>query len=260
MSTLLNFTPPPGYRLVVVGACGGIGQAVVEAGAKIGLDITALDLERSIAKADQVQGVEYIACDVADETQVRAAFQRIGEKWGRIDGLVNLAGYTGERIPVASLSTLEWSSILDTNLSGMFFVAREAAALLHQSAESGHRPGVVLISSTFGARVPHVGYAPYGVSKAGVMNLIRALATEWSPAIRVNGVAPGAINTAFLSGGTGRPEKETRLDMEKFLSGVPLKRLGDAMEIAGPILFLLSDAAAYMTGQTIHVNGGSFTP
>jgi 3-oxoacyl-[acyl-carrier protein] reductase len=117
-----------------------------------------------------------------------------------------------------------------------------------------------LISSTFGARVPHVGYAPYGVSKAGVMNLIRALATEWSPTVRVNGVAPGAINTAFLSGGTGRPEKETRLDMDRFLSGVPLKRLGEAIEIAGPILFLLSDAAAYMTGQTIHVNGGSWTP
>lgn len=80
MNTLLNFTPEPGYRLVVVGGCGGIGQAVVEAGAKIGLDITALDLERSIAKADQIQGVEYIACDVADEAQVRVAFQRIGEK------------------------------------------------------------------------------------------------------------------------------------------------------------------------------------
>jgi NAD(P)-dependent dehydrogenase (short-subunit alcohol dehydrogenase family) len=260
MNTFLNCTPKPGYRLVVVGACGGIGQAVVQAGTKLGLDIIAVDLDRSIAKAEPIQGVLYIGCDVSDEVQVHAAFVQIREKWGRIDGLVNLAGYTGERIPVASMSTQEWSSILNTNLSGMFFVAREAAALLQKSAEFGHKPGVVLISSTFGARVPHVGYAPYGVSKAGVMNLIRALATEWSPTVRVNGVAPGAINTAFLSGGTGRPEKETRLDMDRFLSGVPLKRLGEAIEIAGPILFLLSDAAAYMTGQTIHVNGGSWTP
>lgn len=84
------------------------------------------------------------------------------------------------------------------------------------------------------------------------------LATEWAPETRVNGIAPGVIETPFLVGGTGRPGKRTGLDLNRFLGGVPLGRLGEPREIAGPVLFLLGDAAAYITGQTLHVNGGTF--
>ena len=106
--------------------------------------------------------------------------------------------------------------------------------------------------------MPHVGYGPYAASKAGVINLIRALATEWSPEIRVNGVAPGVIDTAFLQGGTGWDAKQTGIDMSRFVQGVPLGRVGQPAEIAHTLLYLLSPAASYITGQTVHVNGGSF--
>lgn len=117
---------------------------------------------------------------------------------------------------------------------------------------------MVLISSTHGARAVHVGVGPYATAKAGVLNLVRVLATEWAPEIRVNGIAPGVVETPFLTGGTGRPRKSTGLDLNRYVNGVPLGRLGKAQDIAGPVLFLLGDAAAYITGQTLHVNGGTF--
>jgi len=98
----------------------------------------------------------------------------------------------------------------------------------------------------------------HAVAKAGVMNLVRALASEWSPAIRVNGIAPGVIETAFLKGGTGRPEKKTHLDIDRFMHTVPMERLGQPEEIVWPTLFLLGAGAGYITGQTLHVNGGTW--
>jgi len=253
-----DFMPPPGYRLVVIGGCGGMGRALVQASAARGLEVTVLDLERSCRLAGPIAGVELVACDVSSEEQVQSAFAGIAQRWGRIDGLVNLAGYTGERIPVEKMSTQEWDSIVGTDLRGMFLVARAAAPLLRASARQGRAPAAVLISSTFGVRVPHVGYGPYAASKAGVINLIRALATEWAPEIRVNGIAPGVIDTAFLTGGTGRDTKHTGIDLQKFVAGVPLGRLGAPADIAGPVLFLLGPAASYISGQTVHVNGGSY--
>mgnify|MGYP000603152686 CR=1 FL=1 len=167
-------------------------------------------------------------------------------------------GDTGERVAVEEMRTEEWDDIVNTDLRGMFLVARAAAPLLRQSASEQRAPAAVLVSSTFGVRVPHVGYGPYAASKAGVINLIRALATEWAPDIRVNGIAPGVIETAFLKGGTGRAVKSTGLDMNRFVAGVPLQRLGQPQEIANSLLFLLGPGASYITGQTLHVNGGSY--
>ncbi|UUZ69724.1 SDR family oxidoreductase [Polaromonas sp. P2-4] len=256
--TLPHFTPVTGFRLAIVGGCGGMGRALVQASRALGLDVTVLDIDRSIAQYQPPEGVTAIACDVSSEAQVQAAFERIRVQWGRIDGLVNLAGYTGERIAVENMSAQEWDDIVNTDLRGMFLVARASAPLLRQSAADGHQPSAVLVSSTFGVRVPHVGYGPYAASKAGVINLIRALATEWAPDVRVNGIAPGVIDTAFLKGGTGRATKETGLDMQRFVSGVPLQRMGLPEEIANALLFLLSPASSYITGQTLHVNGGSY--
>jgi 3-oxoacyl-[acyl-carrier protein] reductase len=140
----------------------------------------------------------------------------------------------------------------------MFLTARAAAPLLRASAAQARCPAALLVSSTFGVRVPHVGYGPYAASKAGVINLVRALATEWAPDIRVNGIAPGVIDTAFLKGGTGRDTKQTGLDMAKFVGSVPLQRLGQPDEIAQAAMFLLGPASSYVSGQTLHVNGGSY--
>lgn len=255
--SLPSFTPIAGQRLLVIGGCGGMGRALVHSAVALGLRVGVLDIERSIAQFPPPEGVLTIACNVAQEGAVQTAFAQITAAWGAIDALVNLAGYTGERVRVEDMHVQEWDDIVNTDLRGMFLVARASAPLLRASAAQGQTPAAVLVSSTFGVRVPHVGYGPYAASKAGVINLIRALATEWSPEIRINGVAPGVIDTAFLQGGTGRDTKQTGIDMSRFIQGVPMQRLGQPAEIAHTLLFLLSPAASYITGQTIHVNGGS---
>lgn len=254
-----SFTPAAGSRMVVVGGCGGMGRALVQAARSLEIQVAVLDIPAALEQFPPPADVLAIACDLSQEPQVLAAFAQVQSAWGHIDALVNLAGYTGERVAIENMTTQEWDDIVNTDLRGMFLVARSAAPLLRASEALGHQPAAVLISSTFGARVPHVGYGPYAASKAGVINLVRALATEWAPGIRVNGAAPGVIETAFLKGGTGRPAKQTHLDMEKFLAGVPLKRLGQPAEMASAILFLLSPAASYIHGQTLHINGGSYT-
>ncbi len=251
------FTPPAGSRLLVVGGCGGMGRALVGAARALGLEVAVLDMTRSLEAFPPPPGVWSRACDVSDEAQVVAAFEALAADWGHLDFLVNLAGYTGERIRIEDMAAAEWDAIVNTDLRGMFLVARGAAPLLRRAEAAGRKPAAVMAASTFGVRVPHVGYGPYAASKAGVINLVRALATEWAPGIRVNGLAPGVIDTAFLQGGTGRPEKSTRLDMDRFVTGVPLGRLGTPMEIASVLLFLLGPAASYITAQTLHVNGGS---
>lgn len=252
------FTPAPGYRLVVVGGCGGMGRALVRAASELGMQVKVLDIPRSIEGTPSLPNVDMLACDVSQEVQVQEAFARIEAEWGDIDGLVNLAGYTGERIAIENMAAREWDDIVNTGLRGMFLVARASAPLLRASAARGGAPSAVLVSSTFGVMVPLVGYGPYATSKAGVINLVRALTTEWAPAIRVNGLAPGVIETPFLKGGTGRAEKKSGLEIGKYLAGVPMQRLGQSSEIATVLLFLLSPAASFVTGQTIHVNGGSY--
>jgi len=256
-TSLVSFTPARGSHLLVVGGCGGMGRSLVQLALELGLRVAVLDIERSIAAFPPPDGVLAIACDVTQEQAVQAAFERVRAEWGFIDACVNLAGYTGERVPVEKMSVQEWDDIIDTDLRGMFLVARESAPLLRASAAAGRSPAAVLVSSTFGVRVNHIGYGPYGASKAGVINLVRALATEWAPAVRVNGVAPGVVDTAFLKGGTGRDVKQTGLDMQRFVQGNPMQRLGQPSEIGHVLLFLLSPAASYIHGQTVHVNGGS---
>jgi NAD(P)-dependent dehydrogenase (short-subunit alcohol dehydrogenase family) len=256
MSNSLKFTPSVGSRLAIVGGCGGMGQALVRAALDSGLRVAVLDLQRSLEQAPVPEGVLCIPCDVSDEASVKTAFDRLQASWGALETLVNLVGYTGEQIPVRDMPTDEWDSITDTCLRGMFLVARAALPLL----EAGTNPSIVLTSSTFGHRVVHSGYAPYAASKAGVVSLGKALATECAPRIRVNVVSPGVFQTPFLTGGLSRDERKTGLNMDKYPQIVPLGRLGDPAEIVGPILFLAGPAASYITGQVLHVNGGIWAP
>jgi NAD(P)-dependent dehydrogenase (short-subunit alcohol dehydrogenase family) len=251
--------PRPGSRLVVAGGCGGIGQSIVEESLCLGLEVVVLDLPSSIEANPPPAGVaDAIGIDAGDEAAVTDAFARIGQRWPMIDGVINLVGFTRERIRVESMPTGEWDDIVSGNLRSAFLISRAAAPALRASAGAGRHPAMVLTTSTFGVRVSQPGYGPYAASKAGVIGLCKALSTEWAPDVRVNAIAPGVIKTPFLSGGTGRPPKQTGLDQQRFVATVALGRLGEPIEITGPMLFLLSEAASYITGQTLHVNGGSF--
>ncbi|MBK7263326.1 MAG: SDR family oxidoreductase [Rubrivivax sp.] len=249
---LLLLLPPAGTRVVVAGGCGGIGRAFVAAAQAAQLELVVLDLERSIAAAPPPPGVLAIACDALHEDQVQRALGEVGAHWGACDALVNLVGYTHERTPVERLPSAQWDDIVDGTLRSAFLLSREVIPLL----KAGRAPSMVHTSSTFGVRVSMPGYAPYAAAKAGVINLVRALATELAPAVRVNAVAPGVVDTAFLQGGTGQQEKLERIDPAQFAASVPLRRVGQPSDIVGPLLFLIGPGSAYMTGQTLHINGG----
>jgi NAD(P)-dependent dehydrogenase (short-subunit alcohol dehydrogenase family) len=245
--------PTPGTRIVVAGGCGGIGRAFVASALQHGLSPVVLDLPASMAAHQPPSGVPAITCNALHESEVCRAFKEVRALWdGSFDALVNLVGYTHERTDVESLHSSEWDDIVNGTLRSAYLLAREAIPLLR----SGKAPSMVHTSSTFGVRVSIPGYAPYAAAKAGVINLVRALATELAPTVRVNAVAPGVVETAFLKGGTGQREKHERIDPAQFAASVPLQRVAQPADIVGPLLFLIGPGSSYMTGQTLHVNGG----
>lgn len=239
----------------MVGGAGGIGRALVAALLEQGARVAVLDLPASLARHEPPSDVLSRTLDATDEAQVRKAFEAIGAEWGGLDGLVNLAGFAKEKTPVGATPRAVWDEVMDGNLTAAFLCSQAALPLLR----AGNDAAIVNMSSGLAVK-PAPGYGPYSAAKAGVLALTRLLAAENAPAIRVNAVAPAAVETAFLKGGTGRGGDDAngpaRLDLDAYLKTVPLARLAQPDDVVGPILFLLSPAAAYVTGQTLHVNGG----
>jgi len=158
-------------------------------------------------------------------------------------------------VPTLEIAPNNWAESIEGNLTSAFYSARHFAPLI---APGG---AMVVIGSGLGAS-PRPDYGAYAVAKAGIAALVRQLALELAPDVRVNCVAPSAVDTAFLTGGTGRSRGADTpvLDRDAVAAGIPLKRLATPEDIADPILFLLSDHARYITGQTLYVNGGAYMP
>lgn len=249
-----SLLPPAGSRVAVVGGCGGIGRAVVARAVDLGLRVAVLDLPGSLAQFPPPKGVLAIECDAMDEQQVERAFEAVSQNLGGLDALINLVGFTKDRTQLAQMPLTEWREITDGTLTSAFLVSRAAIPLLRASGGA-----MVHTASTFGVAVPLPGYGPYAAAKAAVMNLVRALATECGPEVRVNAVAPGLVQTAFLHGGTGRPEKADRIDADGVTRAIPLRRIAQADDMVGTYLFLVGPGSAYITAQTVHVNGGMWS-
>jgi glucose 1-dehydrogenase len=188
-----------------------------------------------------------VAADVSDEAAVQAMFARVLEEYGRVDFLVNNAG-----IQIAAdsdeLAAGDFDAVLAVNLRGAFLCAREAVR--HWLA-AGTAGAIVNVSSVH-QLIPKPRFLGYSVSKGGMQNLTRSLALEYaSRGIRVNGIGPGAtvtpINRAWIDDPAKRAQVETH---------IPMRRAGDAEEMAAATAFLLSDEALYITGQTLFVDGG----
>ena len=248
-----RFDLPPGRRVLVTGGAGGIGRALVAALVEAGIRVTVVDLPATLDRHPPPAGVTALACDLTQERAVAAAFAAVGP----LDGLVALAGFALGSTRVGDATLSAWSRVLGGNLDASFLAIRAALPLLRQGVE----PAIVAMASGLAVRAAP-GYAGYGVAKAGVIALTKLVAAEEAPLIRANAVAPAAVDTAFLRGGTahGAPDQPMRLDLERYLATVPLGRLATPDEVVGPILFLLSPAARYITGQTLHINGGSLMP
>ena len=239
-----------GHRAVVTGGASGIGAATCRELAGRGARVAVLDRDGAGAGAvaDAVGGVA-ITVDVADPSATTAAVQAAADELGGLTDVVANAGM-GLNKPLHRYTDDEWALVVGVNLGGAFHTLRAAIPLL---LEGGG--GSIVTVATLNASRPLQGEAPYSAAKAGVVNLTQTAALEYAPTIRANCVSPGMIATALTSIITDDPDF-TRVAEE----GTPLGRIGTAADVAAVIAFLCSDAAAYLTGQNLVVDGGASLP
>jgi 3-oxoacyl-[acyl-carrier protein] reductase len=236
---------------LITGAARGIGRAVAQAVAQTGMtiylnDVANLDQAAQTKELVEAQGAaaRILPFDVAEAPAVEQAVEHIAKESGRLDILVNNAGITRDNL-ILRLKEEQWDQVLAVNLKGAFNCLKAAAKLMVKQ-RSGR---IINISSVVGAR-GNAGQANYAASKAGLLGLTKSAAQELaSRNITVNAVAPGFITTEMTEVLSEKVKAE-------LLTQIPLNRFGTPAEVAQVVAFLASEAAAYITGQVIHVNGG----
>jgi NAD(P)-dependent dehydrogenase (short-subunit alcohol dehydrogenase family) len=241
---------------VVTGASRGLGQAfavaLAEAGAHVVVSSRHAEQLEEVSRQVRQRGREALAvtADITSESQVAEMMGLAGERFGRLDILVNNAATDRSNIPPEETSREAWASVIDQNVNGMFLCAREAG-----KAMIPRRKGKILNLASMSGMIinKHFHGGSYDVSKSAVIGLTRALAIEWAPYnINVNALAPGyygtAPNRAYFD---SNPELR-----DKVLDLIPLGRLGTIEELAALAVALCSDAANYMTGSVLVIDGG----
>ena len=234
-----------GKVAVITGAARGIGDAIAARLLEEGAKVFSLDMNGPDEARD---GVIYLTADVGSPDSVAEAFGAVDREAGQIDVLVNNAGV--QRVALAeNMRPEDWHVVLNTHLTGMHLCCAEAIRRMRARGKGG---AIVSIASA-AAIVGIPGRGPYSAAKAGIEGLTRVYATETAAAnIRVNAVAPGSTRTKLIEQGL----RDGSIRGEWQIERIPMGRLAEPREIADPVVYLASDRASYITGQTLVVDGG----
>ncbi len=237
-----------GRKALVTGAARGLGRAIADALAESGA--TVYGTSRDAASARQINeryGTPSFPFDITRIKDLPGFTESLMQESDGIDLLVNNAGVNVPK-PALELTAEDWDTVFDTNLKGSFFLT---TAIAQHWIDRGIPGAIVNVASQAGI-VGIEERAAYGTSKAGLIHLTKILALEWAPAgIRVNAVAPTFVRTELTASTLSRPDWAAEL-----LSRIPIGRFGEPDDIAGAVAFLLSDAAAMITGHTLAIDGG----
>jgi len=243
-----------GQRVALItGAARGIGKSIASAFAEEGVHLILTDIvEAPLHETGNALRTSHDirlmtdVMDVADYEGVQTVVKNAFKEMGQIDILINNAGITQDNLFIR-MKQEEWKKVLDVNLNGTFNCCRAVIRYMVKQ-RFGRIINIVSIAGVMG----NMGQANYAASKAGIMGLTKTLAKEYAErGVTVNAVAPGAVETEM----TSRLEPEVR---KEILASIPMKRYASADEIAGCVRFLASEAASYMTGQVLNVNGGMY--
>ncbi len=242
-----------GKVALVTGGSQGIGESIAKALATYGAHVVVAarreDKAAAVVRAIEAEGgrAEALRLDVADPASVSAAFKAVVERHGKLDILVNNAGITDDGL-ILRMSKESWDKVLATDLTGVFLCAQEAAKVMIKKRVAGR---IVNITSVVGL-MGNPGQTNYAAAKAGVVGFTKALAREiGSRAITVNAVAPGYVETSM----TDVLNEEQK---KALVSQIVLGRLGTPDDVAAAVVYLVSDAAAYVTGTCLNVSGGLY--
>ena len=241
-------------RALVTGGNSGIGASIARelasAGARVAVNYVVNPEAAKAVVAEIVKAggnATALEADVSDAGQVGAMFAAIDRSWGGLDILVNNAGIDGARALAWEADPADWERVLRIDLLGAFHCAREALKRM-----VAQRRGVVLNLTSVHEKVPWSGYSAYTAAKSGLSMLTKTMAQEAAPfGVRVVALAPGAIRTPI-----NRSVWSDPASLSDLLTKIPLDRIGEPEEIARVALFLVSDAASYLTGSTVYVDGG----
>jgi NAD(P)-dependent dehydrogenase (short-subunit alcohol dehydrogenase family) len=239
-----------GRAAVVTGGAQGIGRTVAERFLAEGAAVVILDLDGELAAAtaaelDAGRRVLALAGDVARRDDVRAAVARCVEAFGHVDTMVAHAGIADVK-PLLEIDDESWRRIMDVNLTGAFLCIQEAGRAM------AGRGGTIVVTASTNSFWVEQNLAHYNTSKGGVVALVRSAALDLAPhGIRVNGVAPGVVKTRISQWVIDDPELGA-----EYLKKIPLGRFGETGDVAAAVAFLASDESAYITGQTLILDGG----
>jgi gluconate 5-dehydrogenase len=237
-----------GRRVVIAGGAGTIGRALVEGFAGVGAHVAAIDRSSApLAELAAETGAQTVAADLREQAAAHTAVAQASEALGGLDVFVHCVGIN-DRKPIDDYSPAEWDEIVAVNLTSAFATAQAALPSMREQ-----RNGRLIFFSSVAGRSGHRDHGPYAATKAAINQLMRVIANENAVhGVTANAVAPGYMRTAL----TERYLAE-HPDYEQQLIGlIPARRFGELEEVVGPVLFLASQHASFITGQVLYIDGG----